>query len=145
LFFNAYDLRNAGACIHTHSQNAVLVTLLYDQEFTITHQEMIKGIRVGSTKQNYSFYDILKIPIIENTAQEEDLKDRMAQAMMKYPDSNAVLVRRHGVYVWGESWQKAKTMTECFDYLFEIAVKMKNIGLDPSKVPENSEYKHLVK
>jgi len=36
-----------------------------------------------------------------------------------------VLVRRHGVYVWGENWQKAKTMCECYDYLFEIAVKMK--------------------
>lgn len=28
LFFNAFSLRNAMACIHTHSQNAVMVTLL---------------------------------------------------------------------------------------------------------------------
>lgn len=42
----------------------------------------------------------------------------------RYPDTNAVLVRRHGVYVWGESWQKAKTMCECYDYLFEIAVRV---------------------
>ena len=46
-------------------------------------------------------------------------------AIKAYPKSSAVLVRRHGVYVWGESWQKAKTMCECFDYLFEIAIKMK--------------------
>lgn len=75
--------------------------------------------------------------------------------MKKYPDTNAVLVRRHGVYVWGgkffffndcnstlcinivalESWEKAKTMTECYDYLFEIAVKMKSIGIDPAVKP----------
>ncbi|KAJ3063608.1 hypothetical protein HDU98_000582 [Podochytrium sp. JEL0797] len=144
LFFNAYNLRNAGACVHTHSQNAVMATLLFQGEvFKVTHQEMIKGIRIGSTKDNYKYYETLEIPIIENTAEEEDLKDRMEAAMIKYPNSNAVLVRRHGVYVWGENWQKAKSMTECYDYLFEIAVKMKLAGLDPAQVPEDSEYKHV--
>ncbi|KAJ3284676.1 methylthioribulose-1-phosphate dehydratase [Rhizoclosmatium globosum] len=144
LFFNAYNLRNAGACVHTHSQHAVMATLLWKGDvFKITHQEMIKGIRIGSTKTNLKYYDTLVIPIIENTAEEEDLKDRMEAAMIKYPDANAVLVRRHGVYVWGENWQKAKCMTECYDYLFEIGVKMKLAGLDPEEVPEDSEYKHI--
>ncbi len=107
LFFNTFDLREAGSCIHTHSQQAVMVTLLYPgTEFTITHQEMIKGIRIGSSNQNHKYYDRITVPIIENTAEEADLKDRMAEAIKKYPDSNAVLVRRHGVYVWGETWQK---------------------------------------
>eukprot|EP00842_Homolaphlyctis_polyrhiza_P001927 jgi/Hompol1/2735/HPOL_000804-RA len=74
LFFNAYDMRNASACIHTHSQNAVMATLLFDKEFVITHQEMIKGIRRGSTSTNYKYYDRLVVPIIENTAEEEDLQ-----------------------------------------------------------------------
>ena len=38
------------------------------------------------------------------------LKESMAAAMEQYPDSCAVLVRRHGVYVWGQTWQKAKAM-----------------------------------
>lgn len=58
----------------------------------------------------YRYDDMLVVPIIENTPEEKDLKDRMARAMEEYPDSCAVLVRRHGVYVWGESWEKAKTM-----------------------------------
>ena len=101
---------------------------------------MIKGIRIGTSKENLKFYDGLVVPIIENTAEERDLRDRMADAMKEYPHSNAVLVRRHGVYVWGETWEKAKTMCECFDYLFEIAVKMKQIGVDPAEVPADSEY-----
>jgi methylthioribulose-1-phosphate dehydratase len=56
--------------------------------------------------------------------------------MEAYPEANAVLVRRHGVYVWGADWTKAKTMCECYDYLFEIYVKMKQMGLDPAAVPK---------
>lgn len=48
LFFNAYDLRDAAACIHTHSQHAVMATLLWPgKEFKVSHLEMIKGMRVG--------------------------------------------------------------------------------------------------
>jgi methylthioribulose-1-phosphate dehydratase len=52
------------------------------KEWRITHQEMIKGMRVGSTKTNYRYFDELVVPIVENTAEEEDLKERMAAAMI---------------------------------------------------------------
>ncbi|XP_061618195.1 methylthioribulose-1-phosphate dehydratase isoform X6 [Phyllopteryx taeniolatus] len=136
--FRGPERENTGAqaVIHTHSKAAVIATLLYPgKEFRITHQEMIKGIRKGTTGTNYRYDDTLVVPIIENTPEEKDLKDRMARAMEEYPDSCAVLVRRHGVYVWGESWEKAKTMCECYDYLFDVAVQMKHCGLDPSAFP----------
>jgi len=133
LFFNAYDMRNAEAVIHTHSQHAVMITLLYTNEFRITHQEMIKGIKKDSTKENLKYNDELVVPIIDNTPEEKDLKESMAEAMKKYPDTCAVLVRRHGVYVWGANWKQAKTMCECYDYLFEIGVKMKQFGLNPAQ------------
>lgn len=37
--------------------------------------------------------------MIENTPFEEDLTESLEQAMNEYPDTCAVLVRRHGVYV----------------------------------------------
>ncbi|KAJ2763369.1 Methylthioribulose-1-phosphate dehydratase [Coemansia nantahalensis] len=135
LFYNAYTMRGAGACIHTHSQNAVLATLLYGDEFAISHQEMIKGIRRGQTGASLRFHDTLRVPIVENTAEEENLTARMAAAMDRYPETCAVLVRRHGVYVWGDTWEKAKTMAECYDYLFELAVRMRQLGVDPAAVP----------
>uniref|UniRef100_A0A8C5D4Z5 Methylthioribulose-1-phosphate dehydratase n=1 Tax=Gouania willdenowi TaxID=441366 RepID=A0A8C5D4Z5_GOUWI len=136
LFMNAYTMRGAQAVIHTHSKAAVMVTLLFKgKEFRISHQEMIKGIRRGSSASNYRYDDTLVVPIVENTPEEQDLKERMVLAMEEHPDSCAVLVRRHGVYVWGESWEKAKTMCECYDYLFDVAVQMKALGLDPSASP----------
>ena len=124
LFLAAFD-RGAGCCIHTHSQWAVLVTLLVeriavqngekieDRCFEIEKIEQIKGIPKGRNKQGMlGYFDKLSVPIIENTAHEEDLTESMEVAMERYPDSYAVLVRRHGVYVWGDNVQKAKTQAE---------------------------------
>ena len=76
------------------------------------------------------------IPIIENTPFEEDLQESMAKAMQDYPETCAILVKRHGIYVWGANWQSAKSMCECYDYLCEIAVRMKSLGMDPSLNPD---------
>ncbi len=62
---------------------------------------MIKGVRIGGMKSALSSLDTLEVPIIENTPDEWDLKDSMAESMKQYPDAAAVLVRNHGVYVWG--------------------------------------------
>jgi methylthioribulose-1-phosphate dehydratase len=69
-------MRGAGAVIHTHSQHAVMATLLFEKEFRITHQEMIKGIKKGwgPNAKSLNYYDELIVPIIENTNREQDLK-----------------------------------------------------------------------
>ena len=59
----------------------------------------------------------------------------MAAAIEAYPQSHAVLVRRHGVYVWGRDWVAAKTQAECYDYVFEAAVRMRQLGFDPAERP----------
>ena len=35
---------------------------------------------------------------VNGSAREEDLKDRLDAAIEEYPDTVAVLVRRHGIY-----------------------------------------------
>ncbi|KAK4050911.1 Methylthioribulose-1-phosphate dehydratase [Microbotryomycetes sp. JL221] len=123
LFYNAYEQRQAAACIHTHSQHAVMVTLMWPgKEFRISHQEMIKGMRIGGMGTALSYLDTLVIPIIENTPDEEDLRHDMEKALIEYPDAPAVLVRRH-------DWERAKGQAECLDYLLEIAVKMRMAGM----------------
>ena len=80
LFMAAFD-RGAGCCFHTHSQWAVLVTLLVERDarqkgedvmercFEIEQIEQIKGIPKGRGKQGMlSYFDRLRVPIIENTA-----------------------------------------------------------------------------
>jgi len=130
-FSQAFELRDSGAVLHGHSINAMLATLLdpHSSEFRITHIEMIKGI------SGQGFYSNMIVPIIENTARECELTDRLREAIVKYPQANAVLVRRHGVYVWGDSWIHAKTQFECYEYLFEAAVRMHGLGIDAKSAP----------
>lgn len=138
LFLAAFTKRNAGCCIHTHSQWAVLVTLLLEADansdrrtvFEINNIEQIKGFGKGPSKLgNLGYHDTLRIPVIENTAHEEDLTEFMEEAMDEFPDTYAILVRRHGVYVWGDNVHKAKTMCESLDYLFQLAVEMRKLGI----------------
>jgi ribulose-5-phosphate 4-epimerase/fuculose-1-phosphate aldolase len=64
---------------------------------------MIKGVRIGGNGPTLSYLDTLEVPIIDNTPNEEDLKDSMKEAMEKFPRAAGILVLRHGIYVWGMS------------------------------------------
>eukprot|EP00668_Euglena_longa_P012079 GGOE01014506.1.p1 GENE.GGOE01014506.1~~GGOE01014506.1.p1 ORF type:complete len:569 (-),score=161.11 GGOE01014506.1:310-1800(-) len=123
----------ARAIIHTHSKYAQLASMLGGDsatEFRITHLEMIKGVG------GHAYDDELVVPIIHNRPSEELLSDQIEAAVQAYPKCNGVLVRRHGLFVWGDSWQQAKAQCECFDYLFETAVFGKILNIDFSKAPE---------
>lgn len=155
LFLSAFTRRGAACCIHTHSPWAVLVTLILEQqgsgndkEFRINNIEQIKGFARGyphAEVGNLGYHDTLQIPVIENTAHEEDLTEFMEEAMEKYPDAYAVLVRRHGVYVWGNTVEQAKGQCESLDYLFQIAVEMKKLGIPWISDIEPTLPKHFLK
>ena len=129
----AYELRDAGAVVHSHSLSAVAATLIQGEasaSFKATHLEMCKGI------DGHGFHSTVEVPIVENTARECELTGRLREAIAAYPSSNAVLVRRHGVYVWGSTWQRAKAQAETYDYLFEAALRLRQAaGVDVSRPP----------
>ncbi|CAN6558151.1 unnamed protein product [Malus baccata var. baccata] len=140
LSYKAYEMRNAGAVIHSHGMESCLVTMINPnaKEFRITHMEMIKGIK------GHGYYDELVVPIIENTAYEYELTESLAKAIEAYPKTTAVLVRNHGIYIWGDSWINAKTQAECYHYLFEAAIKLHQLGLDPT-TPNHGPIRQNVK
>jgi methylthioribulose 1-phosphate dehydratase/enolase-phosphatase E1 len=132
LWYVVYRLRPGARCvIHTHSMFASLASVMVGEatEFHITHFEMMKG--VGGHANDCD----LLVPIIENRPSEDQLEEQMEAALKAYPKCNGLLVRGHGLYVWGDSWQQAKTQCECFDYLFETAVRAKALGVDVSQPP----------
>ena len=122
----------------------MLVTLLLERDavgatgnpeasadvFEIERIEQIKGIPKGpGQKGNLGFFERLRIPVIENTAKEEDLTEALEKAIEVWPNTYAVLVRRHGIYVFGDDVAQAKTICESLDWIFKRAVEMKGLGL----------------
>lgn len=135
LFMSAYDVatisdkkNSVNAVLHHHSINSILVTFLFDKHVNITGLEMIKGI-IGHENT-----DCLSIPIILNTPSESQLNERLANAIKLNPKSAAVLVKGHGIYIWGPSWDKVKTQAECYEHLFETIVRLYQLNLYPNSM-----------
>ncbi len=46
-------------------------------------------------------------------------------AVRQHPRTYAVIVKNHGVYIWGTSWQQAKQHAEVYHYLFDLCLQMR--------------------
>lgn len=90
----------------------VIIIYMYILSFIYKNISILYNVGIRNQKlgKAYRYDEELVVPIIENTPFEEDLKDELEKAIIAYPETCAVLVRRHGVYVWGDTWQQAKTM-----------------------------------
>lgn len=128
LFLHAYRLRGAGAVLHSHSLHACIASVVFSGHFRVRGLEMMKGI------EGVHADEVHEVPILDNTPFEHELADSLAEAIAAHPRAQAVLVRGHGVYVWGRDWAHAKTQAECYDYLFAAAVRLRELGLDPAQL-----------
>lgn len=128
LFLHAYRQRGAGAVLHSHSLNACVASVVFSGTFRVRGLEMMKGIEGAYADE------VHEVPILDNTPYEHELADALGEAMAAYPKASAVLVRGHGVYVWGRDWAHAKTQAECYDYLFAAAVRLRELGVDPTRL-----------
>lgn len=98
--------------------------------FQVSHLEMLKGLwwggrdaaadarlaagagtGAGERHGRFGYEDTLTIPVISNTPFESELVTGMAAAMDAYPDAPAVMVKRHGVYVWGGDGRLRRALT----------------------------------
>lgn len=130
VFFSIYKHRGAGAVFHLHSKSAVLVSMLTPgKTFSVCNLQMIKVVRKWTTGGNHQFTDTLVIPIIDNQQKEYDLIEDMESAMSEFPETCAVLVRGHGIYAWGRTWEETKLVCESYDYLFDVALQLRSAGV----------------
>jgi methylthioribulose-1-phosphate dehydratase len=122
--------REVRSVVHTHALSAVLAgDLARDTDhIVIGDLEMLKGVR-GLTNQDQHM-----LPVIDNTAREQQLVAAMSKALAdpRFERARGVLVRDHGCYIWGADIMEAKRHSEVYHYLFEAVVARHDRGYRPS-------------
>ncbi|GAA0344791.1 methylthioribulose 1-phosphate dehydratase [Bacillus carboniphilus] len=113
-----YRKTNAGCSLHVHTVANNVISELYGDEGSIAFkgQELIKAFDLWDEDAE------LTIPIIPNYADIPQL----AEAFSDYVsgDSGAVLIRNHGITVWGRTGFEAKKLLEASEFLFQYQLQL---------------------
>jgi methylthioribulose-1-phosphate dehydratase len=108
--------RGAGAVLHTHSAWNTMLSDLYADEggINIEGYEMLKGLQGVKTHEHSEW-----LPIIDNSQDMPALADTIAATLQQHPTAHGFLLKRHGLYSWGDNLAHAKRHIEILEFLLE--------------------------
>ena len=84
---------------------------------------MLKGLQGVATHEHREW-----IPILENDQDMARLADQVRAALIERPDAHAFLLRRHGMYTWGETLSEAVRHVEIVEFLLEAVARSERGG-----------------
>jgi methylthioribulose-1-phosphate dehydratase len=107
----------ARAVCHVHT---IWNTLLSDRFaeagcVTLEDYELLKALSGVDTLRRREM-----VPILENSQDYVGLGRTLEEALRLHPAIHGVLLRRHGLYTWGESIGVALRHVEALEFLFEV-------------------------
>lgn len=104
----------AQACYHVHSVEANLVSNFSNHEaISLPPLEMIKGLGVWEENPQ------VKMPLFENYLEVPRIAQKICDRFTEdLPEIPALLIRNHGVTVWGSSPEMAQNHLEIVEYIF---------------------------
>jgi methylthioribulose-1-phosphate dehydratase len=104
----------AGAVVHLHVLAAVLAAERWPTGIPLHDLEMLKGFGREAHR------DVVVIPVVPNAQDMGDLGDAFEIGFR--PDTPALVVARHGIYVWGADLYQVRHRMECLEWLLRFAV-----------------------
>jgi methylthioribulose-1-phosphate dehydratase len=105
----------AGAVVHVHALAPVLAAERWPDGVVLRELEMLKGF--GRAAHD----DVVTIPVVPNGQDMLVLGNAFAAGFR--PDTPALIVARHGIYVWGDDLHQARHRLECLEWLLRFAVE----------------------
>lgn len=118
LHLKIYEKTGAGCVLHVHTvENNVISEIYGDRgEAVFKGQEIIKAL--GLWEENAE----IRVPIIENFADIPALAEEFGRYVSN--DGGAVLIRNHGITVWGKNGFEAKRFLEAYEFIFRYHLKL---------------------
>ena len=106
----------AGAVLHTHSIWSTLLSDSFASErgFALEGYEMLKGLAGVATHDHREW-----VPILENSQDYIALSGELRKILAEHPRCHGVLLRKHGLYTWGQDLSEARRHVEILEFLFE--------------------------
>jgi len=122
--------RHAAAVLHTHSIWTTILSDVHgdDEGFSIEGYEMLKGLAGVSSHAHREW-----IPIVDNDQDMARLASRVAALFDGQPSMHAFLLRRHGLYTWGDTLADAERHVEILEFLFEAVGRTRQFTIDNSQ------------
>lgn len=121
-----YNNTHAGCVLHSHFMESLLFARLHPNKDVITllGLEMLKAFRgIKSHEESFVF------PVFDNTQDMDALSVKLDTVLKSYRQTYAILLRDHGIYVWGKDVQEAKRHLEAFEYIFKFTVACNTLQL----------------
>lgn len=118
LHVEIYRRTNAGCSLHVHTIDNNVISEVYGDrgEVSFQGQELIKAF------DKWEEDAVLRVPIVRNYAHIPTLAKAFSEHVSG--DSGAVLIRNHGITVWGRTAFEAKKILEASEFLFKYQLRL---------------------
>jgi len=120
IHLSLYQITDANCVLHSHMLDA----LLFADLFPGKSYAQMKGLELLKGFRNVKTHDLeINVPIFDNTQDIRALSELIKPAILSQENNYGLLLRGHGIYVWGKSVEEAKRHLEVFEYLFKYYLK----------------------
>ncbi|AXB47022.1 methylthioribulose 1-phosphate dehydratase [Amycolatopsis albispora] len=106
----------AGAVVHVHAMAPVLAAEFWPDGVELRDMEMLKGF--GRRAHD----DLVTVPVVPNSQDMRVLGDAFEAGFRA--DTPALIVARHGIYVWGDDLAHARQRLECLEWLLRFRTRL---------------------
>jgi len=111
---------DAHACLHVHTVDAVIATQKFTQNglLRLPALEMIKGFDIWQQSPE------VDLPVFDNILEVPRIAEQMRAFYQKNPSQlTAMMIRDHGITVWGKNLQEAYNRVEILEFLMSYLAR----------------------